>query len=103
MPWPSRYVGPLIPPKEGLDTLFFSNILALAWTLLLPAKSSKGRLDNHFNNMEFQEEILLSDNFGDDDGGESIDVDKDEEKKEEENAAVDDDSDDDDGEEDLLI
>jgi len=91
----------LILLKEGLDTRFFSNILALAWTLLLPAKSLKGRSNNHLTIMEFQEEILLSDGFGDDDGGESIDVDKDEEEKEGDSAVVDDD--DDDEEEDLLI
>jgi len=47
--------------RKGLDTLFFSNILSLAWALLLPAKSSKGRLYNHLKTMEFKEEVLLED------------------------------------------
>lgn len=63
----------MICPKGGLDTGLFSNILALAWTLLLPARSLKGRLYNHFTIMEFKEEVLLEDVFADDDSDDDTD------------------------------
>lgn len=69
------------------------NILALAWTLRLPAKSLKGRSHNHLRTMEFKEEILLEDD--DFDGG---DVDFDEGTDDEEDDDLDKVTEDEDGE-----